>query len=362
MIIRHNHLASNASRMLQLNSFMRDGSMKKLSSGYRINTAADDAAGLTISEKMRSQIRGLTKATENIQDGISMTNVIDGALSEVTDMLHRQTELLVKSANGTNTSCDRHAIQMEIDQLAEEIERVFSSTTFNEKYVFKAKPIITAEYDKSESETISSPTKYEDNTGKVGKVTTDPVTYYFTNEISLGKDKFGIEAFKRTHGAVTSTTTTDRKIDETNVSINRKTDSHIIEFKDNAVMIQSGSQAGNMIPIRLYDLSVEDYNIDKIDATTAGSSLAGIKTIDNFLDNILEYRSYYGAVTNKLEHALNNTNNIIENTQAAESHIRDADMASEMVRLSKYNVLMQVGQSMLAQANQNPNMVLSLLQ
>ncbi len=275
MVVQHNMRAMNSNRMLGLTSTAQSKSTEKLSSGYKINRAADDAAGLAISEKMRRQIRGLTQASANAQDGISAVQTAEGALAEVHDMLQRMTELAVKAANGTNQSEDRGYIQSEVDALISEINRVAETTTFNERNLLNGS---------------------FSNVGlQVGAEGTSG------NQISVSIQKMDA----------------------------------------NGIGISAVGQSGVMT------------------ASAAKSSLSVIKTA---LASISKQRSDLGAIQNRLEHTINNLNNVVENTTSAESAIRDTDMASEMVKYSNNNILAQAGQAMLAQANQSNQGVLSLLQ
>ena len=240
MVVQHNLTAMNANRQLGITTGAQAKSSEKLSSGYKINRAGDDAAGLTISEKMRSQVRGLNKASDNAQDGISLIQVAEGALNETHSILQRMNELATQAANDTNTTADRTAIQQEINQLASEITRISSTTQFN---------------------------------------TMNLIDGHFTSK-----------------------------------------------------SLQVGALNGQVIKISISNMSASAM------------------------------RSKLGALQNRLEHTIANLDNISENTQSAESRIRDTDMAEEMVEYSKNNILAQAGQSMLAQANQSTQGVLSLLQ
>ena len=268
MVVQHNLTATNSNRMLGLTSAKQAKSTEKLSSGYKVNRAADDASGLAISEKMRRQVRGLTQASANAQDGISMVQTAEGALNEVHDMLQRINELAVKGENGTLTSSDRSYINAEVKQLMSEIDRVASTTTFNEKNLLTGS-----------CSNVSL---------QVGAETNQHITLSITSMKCSG---IGLS------GSVTT-------------------------------------------------------------ATTAGALNTKVKTA---IANINKQRSDLGSVQNRLEHTINNLDNIVENTTAAESAIRDTDMATEMVRFSNNNILAQAGQSMLAQANQSNQGVLSLL-
>ena len=271
MVVQHNLTAMNSNRMLGITTNVQAKSTEKLSSGYRINRAADDAAGLAISEKMRRQIRGLTQASTNAQDGISCVQTAEGALAEVHDMLQRMNELAVQAANGTQTSADRSYINSEIQALTSEIDRVASTTTFNEQNL----------------------------------------------------------------------------LDGT--------------FVDKG--LQVGAEANQVISFSIAGMSASGLKLTGIsvggpDDTNAQKAITMIK---NALKLVSQQRSDLGAIQNRLEHTIKNLDNVVENTTAAESQIRDTDMASEMVRFSNNNILAQAGQSMLAQANQSNQGVLSLL-
>ena len=270
MIVQHNLRAMNSNRMLGLTQATQSKSTEKLSSGYKINRAADDAAGLAISEKMRRQIRGLSQASLNAQDGISMVQTAEGALNEVHDMLQRMNELAVKSANGTNMSEDQSYIQKEVDALVKEIDRVAATTTFNNQTLLNAD---------------------------------------CTFKLQVGAESASIN-----------------QID---------------------VEIKAMNATG---------LSVNGISVEGTAATTA------IDTIKEAIKTLNEQRADLGAQQNRLEHTVNNLDNVVENTTAAEAQIRDTDMAAEMVKYSNNNILAQAGQAMLAQANQSNQGVLSLLQ
>lgn len=271
MVVQHNLRAMNSNRMLGLTGNSQSKSTEKLSSGYKINRAADDAAGLAISEKMRRQVRGLTQASANAQDGVSMVQTAEGALNEVHDMLQRMNELSVKAANGTEQAEDRSYIQKEVSALITEIDRVASTTTFNEQSLLAANTTFTLQVG---AETASG------------------------NQIN--------------------------------------------------VTVKAMTAAG---------LCVGSASVATVSAakTAIGSIKAGIKKLN-------EQRADLGAQQNRLEHTIANLDNVVENTTAAESRIRDTDMATEMVKYANNNILAQAGQAMLAQSNQANQGVLSLLQ
>ncbi len=271
MVVQHNLTAMNSNRMLGLTTNTLAKSTEKLSSGYRINRAADDAAGLAISEKMRRQVRGLTQASTNAQDGISCVQTAEGALNEVHDMLQRMNELAVQAANDTNTTEDQGYINQEVQALVSEIDRVASTTTFNAQNLL-------------------------DGT--------------FT-----GKN------------------------------------------------LQVGAESNQVISISITKMKASGLGIiaANFSVSTTDKAQSAISTIKGAISTLNSQRSALGAVQNRLEHTIKNLDNVVENTQAAEAAIRDTDMATEMVRYSNSNILAQAGQSMLAQANQANQGVLSLL-
>jgi len=269
MVVQHNLTAMNANRQLGITTSAQAKSTEKLSSGYRINRAGDDAAGLSISEKMRSQIRGLNKASSNAQDGVSLIQVAEGALNEAHSILQRMNELATQAANDTNTTIDRTAIQNEIDQLTSEITRIQSTTQFNSMNLL-------------------------DGT--------------FT-----GKN------------------------------------------------LQVGSLSGQAISIKISNMDAASLGVTGLSVSSHSQAGSAMDKIQSAINKVSDQRSLLGALQNRLEHTISNLDNISENTSAAESRIRDVDMAEEMVEYSKNNILAQAGQSMLAQANQSNQGVLSLL-
>ena len=275
MVVQHNVTAMNANRQLGITTGIQSKSSEKLSSGYKINRAADDAAGLAISEKMRRQVRGLNQASANAQDGISAVQTAEGALNEVHDMLQRMNELATKAANDTLTSDDRNYIKSEMKALTSEIDRTSAATEFNNQKLLNGT-----------------------FTGKKLQVGTET------------------------------------------------TDDDVIE-----ISIKKMSATG-------IGLSVGD----DIDVSSNSAAQTALTQIKDAIISVSTQRSDLGAIQNRLEHTIKNLDNVAENTQAAESQIRDTDMAAEMVKYSNNNILAQAGQSMLAQANQTNQGVLSLLQ
>ena len=299
MIVKHNITAMNSNRMLGLTTSSQAKSTEKLSSGYKINRAADDAAGLAISEKMRRQVRGLTQASANAQDGISAVQTAEGALNEVHDMLQRMNELAVKGENGTQTSTDRAYIAMEINQLMSEIDRVQSTTTFNEMNLL-------------------------DGT--------------FTN-VGL---QVGAEAGQ--HIAITIKDMSVAGISQ--------------EIED-----RFGGTAADMNAIvDTFYKDFKKDDLSDVDTIPTNEEFGKLNTYAKQAIKVVSaQRSELGAVQNRLEHTISNLDNITENTQSAEAAIRDTDIATEMVKYSNNNILQQAGTSMLSQANQGNQLALSLL-
>jgi flagellin len=273
MVVQHNVTAMNAQRQLGITTGNQAKSSEKLSSGYKINRAADDAAGLAISEKMRRQIRGLTQASANAQDGVSAVQTAEGALAEVHDMLQRMDELATKAGTDTLQSQDRAYIQQEVDSLLSEITRTATTTKFND-------------------------TALLDGT-------------FTAKEIQVGADQ----------------------------------------------------SANDYIKVSIQSLSAQALGISGlvVTGTDGQNGRSSIDTIKTAIKSVSSQRADLGAIQNRLEHTIKNLDNVNENTTAAESQIRDTDMAAEMVKYSNNNILAQAGQSMLAQANQSNQGVLSLL-
>lgn len=275
MVVQHNLQAANTNRQLGITTSAQAKSTEKLSSGYKINRAADDAAGLSISEKMRSQIRGLNKASSNAQDGVSLVQTAEGALNETHSILQRMNELATQAANGTNTTVDRSAIKAELDQLTSEIDRIQSTTQFN----------------------------------------------------------------------------TMNLLDGT------------FSGADNQMKLQVGALSGQSIDFSIANMCATKIGLKTtLSVSTFTKAGSYMKSVQDAIEVVSKQRSAMGAIQNRLEHTIANLDTTAENTQSAESRIRDTDMASEMVTYSKNNILAQAGQSMLAQANQSTQGVLSLLQ
>ncbi len=488
MVVQHNMQAMNANRMLNVTTGQQAKSTEKLSSGYRINRAADDAAGLTISEKMRKQIRGLDQASTNAQDGVSSVQTAEGALTEVHSMLQRMNELAVQAANGTNAESDRQAIQDEIDQLTTEIDRVAETTKFNEIYLLKGdseggtKTEKLAAHDAGlagtlvdngdtatftakalkhgeeiniagKSYTVDGVTKptsskitqktqptdtdkgvYEldlaamksdldgkvtftiggndytidvaknDDATKIGTKLKDAVNgkiddglggQYVVTDDGAGKLTFTASKAGKDVKALTAGSTYKEIADGTKVadiytkmkdelatasSIGTDTAATVTNTDGTFTITKGSVSVADSLSFNLHVGADADLtNKINVNIETMNSAYLGIKNlnvtdktgtaatyaVDAIADAVAKVssqRSALGAVQNRLEHTIDNLDNVVENTTAAESRIRDTDMAEEMVNYSKNNILAQAGQSMLAQANQSTQGVLSLLQ
>ena len=461
MVVQHNMQAANANRMLNVTTSAQSKSTEKLSSGYRINRAADDAAGLSISEKMRKQIRGLDKASSNAEDGVSSVQTAEGALTEVHSMLQRMNELAVQAANGTNSDTDRGAIQDEISQLTTEIDRVAETTKFNETYLLKGGngtkdvymnghdaglkgtltdsattatfKVAAGALDAGKSVTIggkdytigSTKTEAENSIGNATKddtVTIDGTAYTVvedggtedttSNKLTLANIKKKInEGSTVEYNGTKMTAMKDgdnNGVDDADSSVISA--AHAVDLMEKELtaannigatktaataknvaaytskdgvtfdITKGTAEVADKLSFSLHVGSDADMtNKITVDIETMNSSYLGIKglnvnddsgiagtyaidAISDALQKVSVQRSSLGAVQNRLEHTIDNLDNVVENTTTAESRIRDTDMASEMVNYSKNNILAQAGQSMLAQANQSNQGVLSLLQ
>ena len=404
MVVQHNLQAMNANRMLNVTTGQQAKSTEKLSSGYRINRAADDAAGLTISEKMRKQIRGLDQASTNAQDGVSAVQTAEGALTEVHSMLQRMNELAVQSANGTNAQSDRQAIQDEIDQLATEIDRVSETTKFNEIYLLKGdtKTASKANFMKSTyvmakdlyakgGTAVLTADQLKEELAKGNKVYTKKETnagdQTDADIAEAGKDYayatklYDAKGKEVSAEQIADSKNADGKTNATNYYVNEKGNvanaitisaadakaKNIQPFDVNGELsfnlhVGADSAADNKIAVKIESMSAAGIGVKGLKVDTEDDATAAIDRIAEAVAKVSSQRSALGAVQNRLEHTIDNLDNVVENTTAAESRIRDTDMAEEMVNYSKNNILAQAGQSMLAQANQSTQGVLSLLQ
>lgn len=408
MVVQHNLTAMNSNRMLGVTTNKQAKSTEKLSSGYKINRAADDAAGLSISEKMRKQIRGLTQASSNAQDGISAVQTAEGALNEVQDMLQRMNELAVKAANGTNSEDDRNYIQDEVNQLIKEIDRVSTTTKFNETYLLKgddtnkatiANPAVTVDETKAGDDAnkaiytitmgVTAPTtdgaKSDVTMSLAGKTYSVTVEAGDTQENIADKFVNAINADQLDGGAIGKFTAAKDGNNITLTAAKEGVDTLIkgenAEFNASGILtldlhVGADSTADNQISVDIKQMSAGVLGLKTGKSTTTAAekdtllvngsnddnARKAIDTIASALQEVSKQRSALGAAQNRLEHTIANLDNVVENTTSAESSIRDTDMATEMVKYSNNNILAQAGQAMLAQANQSNQGVLSLLQ
>jgi len=383
--------------MLGITTGSQAKATEKLSSGYKINRAADDAAGLAISEKMRKQIRGLTQASANAQDGISSVQTAEGALTEVHDMLQRMNELAVKAANGTMSESDRDAIQSEVDQLVTEIDRVSTTTKFNETYLLKGSNNGTAGklvYNGTVGQSINIDT--EKGTGTVGitsgatGTTSDNTSYsgktvsangktYILVESTTGTMSVSQAVDDLTKGATKAYSSMDALMsgikrddhqniktitfDSVNSNLKVEAFANLNDAIDFSLHVGADSSDDNKINLNISSMSARGLGINGLDISgdNDDNATAAIDTIADALQRVSAQRATLGAVQNRLEHTIANLDNVVENTTAAESAIRDTDMATQMVTYSNNQILAQAGQAMLAQSNQSNQGVLSLL-
>ena len=351
MRINNNLMAINTHRQLGITNTAGAKSMEKLSSGYRINRAGDDAAGLSISEKMRAQIRGLTMASKNAQDGISLIQTAEGALNESHSILQRMRELAVQAANDTNVDVDRASLQAEIDQLAQELTRIAENTEFNTQKLLDgtfndAKFHIGANSGQNISLSIGNMNADTLSVGQKVK-TVSSTTHTLKQPGSTGAT---IATFYSAGATISSATSTVEAV-MAEVSGYYVLQKNSAETTIGADLFRAADSA--------YDGGLTMTWGINISTQTAADS--AITTINNALETVSSERSKLGAYQNRLEHTINNLDNVAENLQASESRIRDVDMAKEMMEFTRQNILQQAATAMLAQANQAPQSVLQLL-
>ena len=410
MFVQHNMSAMNATRNLNVTTGALSKSTEKLSSGYRINRAGDDAAGLAISEKMRGQVRGLERASTNSQDGISLIQTAEGALTETHSILQRMRELAVQAASDTNTEDDREQIQNEINQLTNEVDRIATTTEFNTKKLLDgsvkgavsvksgtataegtfANGLVELQVDKANlsmagfTGVIRIEVLKDVSTGSTEFTTGQYDVKYLLDagaanvvNVSAGVIKLATYSTYSAGSTATTNTTIDITINNfaslkagdvitINVSEMQKTEAATTGKE--AVRLQAGANAGQEIALGINSMKAKDLKIvntatgDALDVTDQKDASMAISAYDMAIRKVSTERAKLGAVQNRLEHTIANLDTSAENLQSAESRIRDTDMAKEMTTYSKQNILMQAGQSMLAQANQSTQGVLSLLQ
>ena len=360
MIVQHNMSAMNTNRQLGVTNSNLAKSTEKLSSGYRINRAGDDAAGLSISEKMRGQIRGLNQGSTNAQDGISLIQTAEGALNEVHSILQRMRELAVQGANDTNVNEDRWSIYEELSQLTMEINRMGCTTEFNTMKLFADDTQINEGYTyftpggKDGSEATE-----EGILGMFGKneYMSDAGNARNTKVISLANLENADEDYARLQVGANSTQAIKFQMNTLNVK-NLNSPGILTDNTEKVVNISADSD-GTLG--KIHEVLSTDEEGEKFSTAVHDVFTAAITDYDVAITNISKSRSYLGAIQNRLEHTIANADNTAENLQASESRIRDVNMASQMVQYSKDSILQQAGQSMLAQANQSTQGVLSLL-
>ncbi|MCI8282439.1 MAG: flagellin [Lachnospiraceae bacterium] len=398
MVVQHNLTAMNSNRQLGVTTSSQAKSSEKLSSGYRINRAGDDAAGLKISEKMRSQVRGLNRASTNAQDGVSLIQTAEGALNEAHSILQRMNELAVQGANDTNEGIDREAINEELDALTKELDRISTTTQFNKQNLLDG--------------------SFQDKNLQVGANANQKIAISIEN---MNAQSLGLRSVDKTITPEKQSGTTIKAIKYQGLSFKYTSASKganiskakvafekeiSAKYNDNLYVKNTNISSGSVYYVAINDPSkkfatltaVKEADIsiakaamedaldnnfaDYIETSSADAKAAlsgytetgrvavdtyeqannSITAIQEAINKVSSQRSALGALQNRLEHTIANLDNVAENTQSAESRIRDTDMASEMVEYSKNNILAQAGQSMLAQANQSTQGVLSLLQ
>ena len=387
MVVRSNIMAVNAQRQLGMNNSQVGKALEKLSSGYRINRAGDDASGLAISEKMKAQIKGLDTASLNSQDGISLVQTAEGALTEVHNMLNRMAELATRAANGINEDSNRASLQKEVAKLQEEIDRISEGTNFNNLKL------------------LDGSQTYAGNTALIGQGTANGVMGLSVEggnlsttdgiSVNISGDSVGTISVTLTNGTgVTFATTqtgkgfysitadvskvTDEKIkarwagvtinfsvDQASTDGNYKAGQQQFAAGENKSMqLQIGDTADsfNQLKVSIGSMSSAALGVDKVDISTQDGAAKAIDIIRNAIDRVSSQRASLGATQNRLEYTINNLDTASENLQSANSRIRDTDMAKMMMEYTKMNVLTQSAQAMLAQANQQPQSVLQLLQ
>lgn len=411
MIINHNMNALNAHRNMGVNNTASGKSMEKLSSGLRINRAGDDAAGLAISEKMRGQIRGLEQSSRNASDGISMIQTAEGALNETTNILQRMRELAVQSANDTNTSDDREQLQKEMTQLGEEIDRIANNTEFNTKKLLNGnmgKATTAAEG------TVKNTGNLKDNVDQdveftalkdvkdnsLGIAVDDEITATWSvngtqysasvtvkandtlQELIDAMEAEGtIKSVEITGGAITVTangngsanqinglsievksSTGERKEAASNALSSFKVDTKAADERTNgSANLQIGANASQQLNLSIEDMRATSLGVKNLQVGTQSQANTAINVIDEATKRVSSERANLGAAQNRLEYTISNLDNTAENLTSAESTLRDVDMAKEMMEYSKNNILSQAAQSMISQANQQPQNVLQLL-
>jgi len=369
MIINNNLNAMNAHRNMSFNTSNTGKAMEKLSSGLRINRAGDDAAGLAISEKMRGQIRGLDQASRNAQDGISLIQTAEGALNETHSILQRMRELTVQSQNDTNVVQDRAALNEEYQKLSEEITRIGNTTEFNTQKLMNGSLSSSVGSIGTDLSAANGIVDIKSNgavvaTGYEVDVDTTAGTITLTQGSTSETVNYG--------GAPTGFDTKEINFGSLGVSV--EINSQIGDINANntfdvtasgSISLQIGANSSQTMTVNLEDMRSTNLGgattISATSIATRANADIALTSVDEAIKKVSEERSKLGAFQNRLEHTINNLNVGAENLQAAESRIRDVDMAKEMMNFTKNNILNQASQAMLAQANSAPQAVLQLL-
>lgn len=421
MRINNNMMAANSHRSLGINAAGMGKSTEKLSSGLRINRAGDDAAGLAISEKMRGQIRGLNMASKNAQDGISLIQTAEGALTESHAILQRMRELSVQSANDTNTDSDRKELQNEVKQLVSELDRIGNTTEFNTKKLLDGSAVGVREATDGTAKVNNNAGVRFNESALSGFNTAAKTASKYNGAISIVKvgdggtdalsgDKFKVVLANGTEfdvkasdagvagsgtasgvkvtiangtitfsgatlglaatalafgsgavvGGAVTTAGKDWKVGESVTFVFGKYEKASDQLED-SLMLQIGANAGQTTFVSVNDMRAEALGVKSLDISTKFGAMNAVETVQGALEKVSAQRSLLGAMQNRLEHTIKNVDTSSENLQASESRIRDVDMAKEMMTFTKNNILQQASQAMLAQANQLPNQVLQLL-
>ena len=386
MVVRSNIMAVNAQRQLGMNNSQVGKALEKLSSGYRINRAGDDASGLAISEKMKAQIKGLDTASLNSQDGISLVQTAEGALTEVHNMLNRMAELATRAANGINEDSNRASLQKEVAKLQEEIDRISEGTNFNNLKLLDGsqtyagnKALIGQGTDNgikglsveggnlSANDTITV-TISGNSVGKITVTASDNTVVFTTTQTGKGfysitadVSKVTDESVKKAWAGVTINFSVDQASTDGTYKAGQQ---QFIAGENKSMQLQIGDTADsfNQLKVSIGSMSSAALGVDKVDISSQDGAAKAIDIIRNAIDRVSSQRASLGATQNRLEYTINNLDTASENLQAANSRIRDTDMAKMMMEYTKMNVLTQSAQAMLAQANQQPQSVLQLLQ
>ena len=387
MVVRSNIMAVNAQRQLGMNNSQVGKALEKLSSGYRINRAGDDASGLAISEKMKAQIKGLDTASLNSQDGISLVQTAEGALTEVHNMLNRMTELATRAANGINEDSNRASLQKEVAKLQEEIDRISEGTNFNnlklldgsQTYAGNTALIgkgtangvmgLSVEGGNLSTDDTITVNISADSVGTITVTASDNTVVFTTTQTGKGfysitadVSKVTDESVKKAWAGVTINFSVDQACDTTKNYVAGQ--QQFTAGKNESMQLQIGDTADsfNQLKVGIGSMSSAALGVDKVDISSQEGAAKAIDVIRNAIDRVSSQRASLGATQNRLEYTINNLDTASENLQSANSRIRDTDMAKMMMEYTKMNVLTQSAQAMLAQANQQPQSVLQLLQ